>query len=66
MEKLPILNNGDFRCHGNVRYVFLIDAIFCKVHSIGTSNMCINFEKNRLRIDDFRKSEKLYVFFDVT
>ena len=23
---------GIFRCHGNVRYVFLIDAIFCKVH----------------------------------
>ena len=53
---------GIFRCHGNVRYVFLIDAIFCKVHSIGPSNMCINFEKNRLRIDDFRKSEKIVCF----
>ena len=62
MEKLPILYNGVFRCHGNVRYVFLIDAIFCKVHSIGPSNMCINFEKNRLRIDDFRKSEKIVCF----
>ena len=53
---------GIFRCHGNVRYVFLIDAIFCKVHSIGPSNMCIKFEKNRLRIDDFRKSEKIVCF----
>ena len=61
-EKLPILHNGNFRCHGNVRYVFLIDAIFCKVHSIGPSNMCIKFEKNRLRIGDFRKSEKIVCF----
>ena len=53
---------GIFRCHGNVRYVDLIDAIFCKVHSIGPSNMCINFEKNRLIIDDFRKSEKNRMF----
>ena len=29
--------------------------------------MCIHFEKNRLRIDDLKKSEKKsYVFFDVT
>ena len=53
---------GMFRCHGNVRYVFLIDAIVCKVHSIGPSNMCIHFEKNRLRIDDFRKSGKNRMF----
>ena len=53
---------GIFRCHGNVRYVFMIDAIFCKVHSIGPSNMCIIFEKNRLRIDDLRKSEKIVCF----
>ena len=53
---------GIFRYHGNVRYVFLIDAIFGKVHSIGPSNMCIKFEKNRLRIDDFRKSEKIVCF----
>ena len=53
---------GIFRCHGNVRYVFLIDAIFCKVHSLGPNNMCIKFEKNRLRIDDFRKSEKIVCF----
>ena len=54
---------GIFRCHGNVRYVFLIDANFCKVHSIDPSNMCINFDRNRLRIDDFRKSEKIVCFF---
>ena len=53
---------GIFRCHGNVRYVFLIDAIFCKVHSIGPNNMCIKFEKNQLRIDDFRNSEKIVCF----
>ena len=57
---------GLFRCHGNVRYVCLIDTTLCNVHSIGPSNMCIHFEKNRLRIDDFRKSEKSCVFFDVT
>ena len=62
MEKLPILHNGIFRCHGNVRYIFLIDAIFGRVHNIGPCNMCINFEKNRLRIDDFRKSEKIVCF----
>ena len=62
MEKRPILHNGVFRCHGNVRYVFLIDAICCKVHGIGPNIMCINFEKNRLIIDDFRKSEKIVCF----
>ena len=56
MEKLPILYNGGFSYHGNVCYVFLIDAIFCKVHRIGPSNMCIHFEKNRLRIDYFHYS----------
>ena len=65
MEKRPILYNGCFRCHGNVRYVFPIDAFFCKVHRIGPGNMCINFEKNRLKIDNFRKSEKI-MFFNVT
>ena len=53
---------GIFRCQGNVRYVFLIDAIYCRVHSIGPSN----FEKNRLRIDDLKKGKKSYVFFDAT
>ena len=46
MQKLPMLYNGDIRCHGNVCYVFRINAIFCKVHRIGPSNMCVNFEKN--------------------
>ena len=53
---------GIFRCHGNVCYIVLIDAIFCKVHSIDPSNVCITFERNRLRIDDFRKSEKIVCF----
>ena len=53
---------GIFRCHGNVCHIFLIYAIFCKVHSIDPSNMCITFEKNRLRIDDFRKSKKIVCF----
>ena len=26
---------------------------FCKLHRIGPSNMCFNFGKNRLNIDDF-------------
>ena len=56
MEKLPILCNGFFRCHGNVCYIFLIDAILCQVHRICPSNMYINFEKNRLKIDDFHFS----------
>ena len=34
----------------------------CKVHSIGPSNMCIHFEKNRLTIDDLKKSEKNRMF----
>ena len=53
MEKLPILYNGNFRCHGNVCYVFRINAFFCKLHRIGPSNMCVNFGMNRLNIDDF-------------
>ena len=62
MEKLPILYNVVFRCHENVGYIFLIDVMFCKVHRIGPRNMCVYFERNRLRIEDFRKSEKI-VFF---
>ena len=46
-EKLPILYNGDSSLPW-------IDALFCKLHHIGPSNMCINFENNRLTIDDFR------------
>ena len=62
MEKLPILYNGGVRCHGNVGYIFLIDVMFCKVHRIGPRNMCVDFERNRLRIEDFRKSEKIVCF----
>ena len=29
MKKLPMLYNGDIRCHGNVCYVFRNNAIFC-------------------------------------
>ena len=58
MEKLPILYNGNFRCHGNVCYVFPINPFFCKLHRIGPSNMCVHFEKNRLNIDDFRRFHK--------
>ena len=54
MEKLPILYNGNFRCHGNVCYVFPINPFFCKLHRIGPSILCINFEKDRLQIDDCR------------
>ena len=43
MEKLPILYNGNFRCHGNVCYVSQINTFFCKLHRIGPSNMCVNF-----------------------
>ena len=50
MEKRPILYNGNCRCHGNVCYVFRINAVFCKLHRIGPSNMCINFENNRLQL----------------
>ena len=47
MEKLPILYNGDLRCHGNVCYVFRINAYFCKLYRIGPSNMRVNFGNNR-------------------
>ena len=61
MEKLPILHNGFFRCHGNVCYMFLIDAMFCKIHRIGPSNMYIHFEKNRLTIDDFKSRFPFFI-----
>ena len=31
-----------------------INPLFCKLHRRGPSNMCVNIEKNRLKIDDFR------------
>ena len=56
-----MLYNGFFRCHGNVCYIFLIDAILCQVHRIGPSNMYINFEKNRLKIDDFKSRFSFFI-----
>ena len=61
MEKLPILYNGNFRCHGNVCYVFRINPFFCKLHRRGPRNMCVNFEKNRLNFDDFRSQIPFFI-----
>ena len=55
-----MLYNGVFGCHGNICYVILI--IFCKVHSICPINVCINFEINRYKIDEFRKHAKNRMF----
>ena len=54
MEKLPMLYNGNFRCHGNVCYVFRISPIFVSI-------MCVNFGKNRLNIDDFRSRFPFFI-----
>ena len=56
-----MLYNGGFRCHGNVCYVFRINPFFRKLHRIYPSNMCVNFEKNRLRIDDFRSQFPFFI-----
>ena len=61
MEKLPILYNGNFRCHGNVCYVLRIIPIFRKLHRIGPNIMCINFEKDRLKIDDCRSRFPFFI-----
>ena len=62
MEKLPILYNGDFSLPWKRMLRSPDRCIFYKLHGIGQSNMCIKFEKNRLRIDDLKKSEtNLYV-----
>ena len=45
-----MLYNWIFGCHGSMCYVILII-----VHSIGTINVCIDFEINRYIIDEFRK-----------
>ena len=34
---------------------------FGKLHRIGPSNMCVNFEKNRLNIDDFRSQIPFFI-----
>ena len=36
--------------------------IFCKVHSIGTVNVCTNFDINRYKIDEFIKHENIVCF----
>ena len=56
-----MLYNGNFRCHGNVCYVFRISPIFCTFHRIGPSIMCVNFGKNRLNIDDFRSRFPFFI-----
>ena len=61
MEKLSMPYNGVFRCHGNVCYVFRINPMFCQLHRISPSNMCVNFEKNRLNIDDFRSQFPFFI-----
>ena len=60
MEKLPILYNGNFRCHGNVCYVFRINPFFLQITS-DRSKQYVNFEKNRLKIDDFRSQFRFFI-----
>ena len=56
-----MLYNGNFRCHGNVCYVFRIIPIFCTFHRIGPSIMSVNFGKNQLNIDDFRSRFPFFI-----
>ena len=53
-----MLYNWMFGCHENMSYVILINAFFCKEHSIGPINVSTNFEINRYKIDEFRKHAK--------
>ena len=55
---------GIFVGHGNVCYVFRINPYFCKLHRIGPSNMCVNFEKNRLNFGDFRSQIPIFHKFN--
>ena len=55
--------NGIFGCHGNICYVILINAFFCKVHSIGSVNVCTDFVTIDIKIANMQQS---YVVFDVT
>ena len=41
-EKRHILYNGIFNYHRNICYVILINAYFCKVHSVCPVNVCTN------------------------
>ena len=40
---------------------FSDQSIFFKLHRIGPSNMCVNFETNRLNIDDFRSQIPFFI-----
>ena len=42
--------------------IILINAFFCKVHSIGPINVCANCVINRYKIDEFRKHAKIVCF----
>ena len=55
MEKLPMLYNGNFRCHGNVCYAFRISPILHIPSDRSKHYVC---GKNRLNIDDFRRFHK--------
>ena len=43
-------------------YVTFIDVCSCNVNSIGTINVCANFEINRYNIDEFREYAKIVCF----
>ena len=49
-----MLYNGIFVCHGNMEtYV----AFFYKIHSIGTVNVCTNFEINRTKLTNLENMQ---------
>ena len=50
-----MLYNGVFGCHGNTCHVIFIGAICYMLYSIGTINVCTDFEINRYKIDEVRK-----------
>ena len=55
--------NGIFGCHGNTCYVILIGNFFCLIHNIGSINVFTDFEINRYKIDEFRKTRKNPMFY---
>ena len=66
MEKLPILYNGIFVAMETYVTFFRSIHFFGKLYRIGPSNMCVNFEKNRLNIDDFRRFHKSTISPSIT
>ena len=58
MEKLPMLYNGNFRCHGNVCYVFRIRPIFLHIPSDRSKHDVCQFWEESVEIDDFRRFHK--------